>query len=192
MGWGKCKYYARKPKSKIVRDIFYWLMVAGVVSVAATSPYFATNLFKAYRRWKKYPRRKIYDTFGYLRHRGLIETRVKDGQIYISLTVAGKEKAGYFQINDLEIKRPKTWDGKWRIVIFDIAELKKLHREAFRGKLKELGFYQLQKSVWLYPFDCETEIELLRDFFGLRENDLRLIVAEKIGRDKEIRDFFKI
>ncbi|OHA62647.1 MAG: hypothetical protein A2117_02715 [Candidatus Wildermuthbacteria bacterium GWA2_46_15] len=192
MGWKKYKYYIKKPKSEIVKDILYWLMIAGTVYFAASSPRFTTSLLRAHQRWKKYPRKKIYDTFSHLRRRGLIETRMENGQIYINLTSEGKKKAGYFQINDLKIKRPKIWDRKWRLVIFDISELKKMHREAFRSKLKEMGFYLLQKSVWAYPFDCEAEIELLRDFFSLKENDLRLIVAEKIGHDDEIKSRFKI
>jgi DNA-binding transcriptional regulator PaaX len=122
----------------------------------------------------------------------LVEVRHEGAQIHISLTNEGKKKAGYMQIDDLKIQRPKKWDGKWRLVIFDINELKRGHREAFRGKLKELGFRLLQKSVWVHPFDCEAEIELLRSFFGLRENDLRLILAERIGNDSQLKEDFRL
>ncbi len=192
MGLAKYKYYFRKPKSEIVKDILYWLMIAGAIYIAAGSPRFPARLVKRYQKQKKYSRKKIYDAFYQLQRRGLIETRMKGNQAYISLTEEGRKKAGYFQINDLKIKKPKDWDKKWRIVIFDISELKKIHRESFRGKLKEMGFCPLQKSVWAHAFDCEAEIELLREFFGLKEQELRLIVAEKIGRETEIRDWFKI
>lgn len=192
MGLKKYGYYFKKPRAEIVKDIFRWLMISGAVYIAASSPYFVRSLLKEHKRWKKYSKDKIYDTFRNLRKQGLIEIKHDGRQIYISLTEGGKKKAGYMQINDLKIKKPKYWDGKWRIVIFDIIELKKMHREAFRGKLKELGFYQLQKSVWAYPFDCEAEIELLRSFFGLRENELRLIVADKAGNDSEMKEKFKL
>jgi len=116
----------------------------------------------------------------------------KNHQIYISLTEKGKKKAGWLQIDSLKIKRPKKWDGKWRLVIFDISQIKKLYREAFRGKLKELGFYPLQKSVWIYPFDCRAEIELLKEFFGLSDKELRLIVTEDIGEDNKLQQLFKL
>jgi hypothetical protein len=58
--------------------------------------------------------------------------------------------------------------------------------------LRELGFIKLQKSVWLYPFHCNDEIELLREFFGLNEKEMRLIIAEDIGDDKWIRKIFQI
>jgi DNA-binding transcriptional regulator PaaX len=108
------------------------------------------------------------------------------------LTEKGRKIAGWLQIDALKIRRPKIWDKKWRIVIFDISQLKKFYREAFRGKLKELGFYPLQKSVWIHPFDCQDEIELLRDFFGLDQKEMRLIIAENIGPAEWIREIFKI
>jgi DNA-binding transcriptional regulator PaaX len=77
-------------------------------------------------------------------------------------------------------------------VIFDISQLKKFHREAFRGKLKQLGFYPLQKSVWVHAFDCQAEVELLREFFGLTEKEIRLIIAEKIENDQELKKTFKL
>jgi len=191
----KYKYYFRKPKSEIVKDLLYWLFVIECICFAATSPYFFINFLKAFKKWrksKKYNRRKVYDAFYLLRKKGAIKIQRKDHQVYISLTEEGKKLAGWLQIDALKIKKPKKWDKKWRIIIFDISELKRLYRDAFRGKLKELGFYPLQKSVWICPFGCRDEIELLREFFGLKEKELRLIVAENIGKDDWLRKVFKI
>lgn len=188
----KYKYYFKKPRTEIVKDILYTLLMSGAIYIAASSPYFVSSLIKSYRKWRRHPRKKIYDSFYNLRRQGLIETRNENGQIYINLTEKGKKAAGYLQIDELRIKRPKTCDSKWRIVVFDIAELKRLYREAFRGKLKRIGFLPLQKSVWIHPFDCRAEIELLRDFFGLRETELKLIVAENIGDDVEMKRRFAL
>jgi len=188
----KYKYYFRKPKSEIVKDILYWLMISGAVAIAATSPYFLINALKAYKKLQKYEKKKVYNSFYKLRKKGFIKIEKRNQQIYISLTEEGKKKAGWFQIDTLTIKKPKKWDGKWRIVIFDISQLKKLYREAFRGKLKELGLYPLQKSVWIHPFDCRDEIDLLRDFFGLEEKEVRLIVAQDIGRVEWLKKIFKL
>lgn len=188
----KYKYYLRKPKSEIVKDILNWLLLVGAVGVAATSPYLGVNFWRAFRKRKKYPKKKIFDVFYRLRKEGCIEIKIKSHQIYIFLTKEGKKKAGWLQIDALKIKRPQKWDRKWRIVIFDISQLKKIYREALRGKLKELGFYQLQKSVWIYPFDCRDEIDLLRDFFGLAHKELRLIVSNNIGPDDWLKKIFKL
>jgi hypothetical protein len=188
----KYKYYFKKPRSEIVKDILKWLAVAGMVYIAASSPYFTLNLIKALGRRNKSEKKKVYNAFYKLKREGCIKINRKGPQIYISLTEKGKKKAGWLQIDSLKIKKPKRWDGKWRIIIFDISELNKIIREAFRGKLKELGFYPLQKSVWIYPYDCRDEIELLREFFGLSKKELRLIVAEDIGDDTFLQKIFKI
>ncbi len=188
----KYKYYFRKPKSAITKDILNFLFIAGAVYVAASSPYFVVNLWKNYRKFGRYPQRKFSDSFQNLRRQGLIKIEKKNHQIYISLTEKGKAKAGWMQIDTLKIKRPKKWDRKWRIVIFDIAQLKKIYREALRGKLKELGFVPLQKSVWVYPFDCRDEINLLKNFFGLSDKELRLIIAQEIGDKKPLLKHFSL
>lgn len=188
----KYKYYFRKPKSEIVKDVLSWLFMAGAIYIAASSPYFILNLLKNFKKGQKYQRKKVYDAFYRLRKEGCIEIKKNDRQIYIALTEKGKRKAGWLQIDALRIKRPKRWDGKWRIIIFDIAHLKKIYREAFRGKLKELGFCQLQKSVWVYPFDCRDEIELLREFFRLSEKEMRIIIAENIGKDDWLKKVFQL
>lgn len=189
---GKYKYYFRKPRSEIVKDIFYSLAVGGAIALALTSPYFGVNLIKKYPDWRKHSKKKIYDTFYILKKRGFIKMEKKNHQIYIALTEEGKKKAGIFQIDSLEIKKPGKWDKKWRVLIFDIAQLKRVYREALRGKLKSLGFYQLQKSVWAHPFNCQAEVALLKDFFGLTEKEFRFMIVENIGDDKEIKKIFKL
>lgn len=188
----KYKYYFKKPRSEIVKDILRWTATASLVYIAAGSPYFTINLMRALKNRKKYKKRNVYEAFRRLRKQGCINIEKKNKQIYISLTEKGKKMAGWLQIDALKIKRPKKWDGRWRIVVFDIAQLKKFFREAFRGKLKELGFYPLQKSVWICPFGCQDEIEVLREFFGLSQNEMRLITAQDIGPNEYLRKFFKI
>ncbi len=188
----KYKYYFKKSRVEIAKDILEKMLIAGTICVAATSPFFIQNLLNANKKWRKYPRKKIQDTFYNFKRRGLIEIERKNHQIYIHLTKEGEKRAGWMQINALKIIKPSKWDRKWRLVIFDIAQLKRTYRDAFRGKIKELGFFPLQKSVWIYPFDCEAEIKLLREFFGLSENEIRIIIAEKIGDDSKLKRVFKL
>ena len=188
----KYKYYFRKPKSAIVSDVFKWLAIAGAVSIAATSPYFALNILKGFNKSGKYEKEKVCDAFYKLKKQGYISIQQKNHQIYISLTKEGKKKAGRFQIDSLAIKKPKKWDSMWRLVIFDIPQLKNVQRNAFRGKLIELGFMLLQKSIWIYPYQCKDEIGLLRDFFGLTEKEIRLITAKNIENDSYFRKIFKL
>jgi DNA-binding transcriptional regulator PaaX len=188
----KYKYYLKKPKSEILKDILKCLAVAGAIIIAASSPYFVQNLMKGLKRLKQYKPKRIYDTFYQLKRSGCIKIKYAKGQMQISLTNKGKKKAGWMQIDELSIKEPKKWDKKWRVVIFDIAHLKKVYRDAFRGKLKELGFAPIQKSVWVHPYNCKDEIDLLRDFFGLTQKEIKLIIAEKIGEEENLVEAFKL
>jgi len=192
MGAAKYKYYFRKPKSEITKDVFKWLCVGGAVVIAASSPYFVRSLLCSYKEFRKYPTPKISSAFDRLRRAGYLSIKKSNHQIYISLTKEGKKRAGMFQIDSLVLRRPKRWDKKWRLMTFDISEKRKIVREALRGKLKELGFRLFQKSIWIYPFDCAAEVQLLKDFFGLSDNEVQLVIAEKIDNDKEWRSFFRL
>lgn len=186
----KCRFSFRTTKSEIAKDILGCLVVGGMVAIAATSPFFIVNLIKGIKKLKKYPNKKVYDTFYKLEKQGLVNFYEKDNQIYISLTEKGKKKAGWMQIDELKIKKPEKWDGRWRILLFDIAEMKRTYREALRGKLKELGFQLFQKSAWINPYDCAKEINLLKSFFGLSNKEMKFVVSKDIGDDAELKKGF--
>lgn len=186
------KYYLKKPRGEIVKDIFAWLLVGGAVVLAASSPYFLPNLMKALRKRGQYKKRSVSNAFYRLKKEGYIDIQKRNHQIFISLTPEGKQKAGALQINDLHIAKPKKWDGKWRAVIFDIAELTRIKRDGFRGFLKTLGFYPLQQSVWVQPYNCKDEIDLLRDFFGLSKKEVNLLVVETIEDSAFLRQRFGV
>ena len=188
----KYKNYFSSPKSEIAKDILRFFVIGGMVTIAATSPFFIVNLIKGFKRLKKYPNKKVYDTFYKLEKQDLINFYEKNNQIYISLTEKGKKKAGWMQIDDLKIEKPKKWDGKWRILLFDISEMKRTYREALRGKLKDLNFQLFQKSAWINPYDCIKEVNLLKSFFGLSDKEIKLIVSREIGDDKEFKKFFEL
>lgn len=180
-----------------VKNILKIILFVGAIVVASTSPYFWPKVLNYYLKNGRYKnllkslkKRKILDTFSYLKLKGMINIERRNKQIYINLTDKGKKWAGKYQINDLEIKKPKKWDKKWRVVVFDIKDEQKIKRESLRGKLKQLNFYQIQKSVWVYPYKCFAEIDLLRKFFGLTKNELKLILAENIEDDIKIRKYY--
>ncbi|MBU3942504.1 hypothetical protein KKA24_00810 [Patescibacteria group bacterium] len=188
----KYKYYFRKPKSEISKDILKWLLISGAVYIAAGSPYFTLNLMKKFKDGGKYKNKKVYDAFYRLRKDGCIQIEQNNFDVRIRLTDKGKKKANWMQIDDLILKKNKKWDGKWRIVMFDIVQLKTFYRNVFRSKLKEMGFIQLQKSVWICPYKCKDEIDLLKDFLGLNDKEIRLVVCSDIGDESQLRKKFKI
>jgi hypothetical protein len=186
-----------KNEKAITKTIFTILFLTGGIAIASTSPYFASRAIpalikdiKLLRDKKK--KRYACNIFCRLKNQELIKIEYRGKQMYISLTDEGKKKAGKYQIDDLEIKKPRRWDKKWRVLIFDIKNKDKIKREALRGKLKELGLYQLQKSVWVCPYNFEREVEILRTFFGFGDNELITIDAARIDKDKNIKLFFNL
>jgi len=136
--------------------------------------------------------KKFNNAFYYLKRNNLIKIEYRGNQMYFSLTEKGKKKAGKYKIDNLKIKPTKKWDKKWRVLIFDIEHAHKAKREGLRGKIRELGLYQLQKSVWVHPYEFKKEMNLLRDFFGLGANEMKVITASEIENDEPIREFFDL
>jgi DNA-binding transcriptional regulator PaaX len=100
------------------------------------------------------------------KNKRLVEVVQKNGKDLLQITSLGKEELLRYDIDDLHIvKESKTWDGLWRVVIFDIPEKHKQARVALSYKLKEIGFYRFQKSIFVFPFDCSNEIDFIKEFF---------------------------
>lgn len=118
----------------------------------------------------------------------VVETR--DGPI-VKITEKGIVRALKYKLGEMKIKKPAKWDGKWRLIIFDIPHSRKKLRDLFREKLKELGFHSLQKSVFIYPYPCGDEIEFLRQVFEVGE-DVIYIIADRFEGEREIRRYFNL
>lgn len=114
---------------------------------------------------------------------------VSDEETRMVLTEKGKLHAVQFKIDDMKFQPPKYWDGKWRIVVFDIPEKIRLARNALRRKLKELGFYELQKSVMIFPFECKNEVDFIVEFFHVRPH-VRYGHLSKVTNEAELLEHF--
>ncbi len=137
-------------------------------------------------------RYKYKATFKDLMKARLIEKRkLPDGKLALVLSEDGRKKVLSYDFDDLKISAPKKWDRKWRIIIFDLPKRFERERQAWRLKLRRLGFYQLQKSVWIHPFECENEIDFVTEHFGISPH-VRIIVTEKFSGSEEVKDFFNL
>jgi DNA-binding transcriptional regulator PaaX len=185
-------------QDNLARNILKGILIAGEIAIASTSPYFVKKAipriikYAAYKIKQKKRLESFCRSFYYLNKKGFINIENKNGQIFISLTAEGKRRAGEYNLDNLSIQKPQKWDGYWRILIFDIKNKQKVKREALRGKIKELGLFQLQKSVWIYPYDFKKELDFLRSFFYLNKKEMQIIMAKEIENDQEAKVFFKL
>lgn len=142
---------------------------------------------------KKYPREKVRRSLSYLKHKKLIEIiKEKNGKLLVKLTNKGKNRLAEYSIDTVGIKKPEKWDGKWRILMFDIPVHPNRYnyaRNALRNKVKELGFCQIQKSVWVYPYECEDELLFIAEMFKV-QNYIEIMTAEKILHEESLRKKF--
>lgn len=118
---------------------------------------------------------------------------------YIKINDAKKRvyltEKGFLEFIKSRIKSKESiWDRKWRMVIFDIPESKRQQRDFLRKQLKWLGFKELQKSVWIFPYDIRKELDEVLDIsskynFG---EDVRFVVVDKVENDKDLRNYFNL
>lgn len=98
----------------------------------------------------------FYNATSKLMQIGEIEKIIKNGLPVLRLTNKGKKKLNRdFPFYDLSKKKWSSW---WCLVIFDFPEEKRRLRDYLREKLLNLNFGQLQKSVYISPYDLAEDI----------------------------------
>ena len=145
----------------------------------------------------KLDKEQVRQSLYYVKNKGYIKERIirsneRGRVIKFELTKKGKELLRGYEFKDLQIDLPNSvnrWDGKWRFVIFDVPEKHRYARDIFRDKLKNLGFFMVQQSVWIYPYECRKEIDFILEFLWLRAYVLFFEV--KIDNDITLRKYFK-
>ncbi len=143
------------------------------------------DIFKTARQ-----KAEFSNTFKRLKQKGLIDFKNKNREIVASLTTKGKNYIESISLQQVGTT-PKKWDSKWRVVIFDIPQKRRAARDLLRNRLREFGFQQIQASVWVYPYECEEIIALIKTSFELGDEVLYMIV-ESLEGGSLLRKKFKL
>ena len=177
----------------------YGPLVGKILSILANG--FALGLVKDKRQrfqlhkecdriWYTIDRKRLYQILRRLQMEGLVKIIKQANFEKIQLDEKGKMRWLRYQFNDLKLKIPKQWDRKWRLLLFDIPESKKRIRDALRRKLKNLGFLEFQKSVFIYPYPCEDEINFIINFFNIE--GYAYYLEAPISPDDDFRKHFNL
>ncbi len=143
------------------------------------------------QEWKRLSPKDIKREIRNLNKSKLIKkVKESDKSFNILLTDKGKLKAINYYFQNLKIEQ-KEWDKKWRLVFFDVPEKLRKGRDALREKIKKLGFYELQKSVFIFPYECKKEIEFVIEYFGLSKC-AHYAVLESIDDDSYVKKVFNL
>lgn len=185
------KRKTKMKKVEIAKLILRMAALAGLLSLAVIAP----NSLQMLKLFQTRKRRYFSDidhsvkrAVNGLKRRGLIRFVSKNNKTYLEITDKGREEFLKYQLGELKLKKDK-WDGKWRLIIFDIDEDYKKIRDALRRRLSALGFLRLQDSVWVYPHDCEELAILLKAYFKTGYSVLYM-VSERIENDKWLKQEF--
>lgn len=111
-----------------------------------------------------------------LRRRGYIYINRSDKNQSIQFT----DKTKLALLDQLSFRN--MLDAKNRFISFDIPELMKARRNAFRRLIKKLGFRQVQKSLWVCNRNVDELVELAAYKCGV-EKYMAFIISEKSDID---------
>jgi DNA-binding transcriptional regulator PaaX len=132
--------------------------------------------------------REMRRALQYLKQNRLVTEDYEHG---ITLTKKARKRLQKLDFEAITLPTQTTWDGRWRIVFFDIPEERKSGRDAFAGRLRHLGFRVLQRSVFIYPHPCRQEVAAIATYLHL-EKYITYVEVTHIDKDASLRKAFKL
>ena len=184
----------KEGKKFITKELMLGILKTGeILGLAVFAPN-ALQLFKNIGKkkpWSEYYPSSLERLTKRLYRRGFVEIKYKNGSPVVKISEKGKMEILEYDLDRMTIAKPKVWDGKWRIVMFDISEKYRKTRDVVRNKLQELGFYPFQESVFIYPYPCEKEIKYIREVLSV-PHAIKWIRADRVENEQELRRIFNI
>lgn len=198
--WKKASQLFQKPfvgekKNRFIpatKEILHILAAAGTIGFAFISPRGAnaiSELLVGDRPYSRWGTKKIIAQLEKQKYVSIKEN--SDGNTTVYITKKGLRRALSYNLDSMHISKPKQWDGKWRVVIFDVPERHHRLRDAFRHRLRQLNLYLLQESVYVFPYPCFDEVEFLRELFDVSFS-VRYLLVEKIEEDAALRRYYDL
>lgn len=180
-----------------VKEVLALLGQGAILGAAILAPKATTALAPSVRespdweQWKHYNVSYLRRTLRRLEQQKDVEVAEEKGQSVIKLTSGGKRKILRYNIEGMSVPRPKQWDRQWRLVLYDVPVAKHSLGEMVRQALRTIGFYPIQKSVYLFPYPCFEQIEFLREYYGLG-NSLQYMLVKEIEHDDAYKTYFAL
>lgn len=144
-------------------------------------------------RKEKISKKQIRRVLKNLEKKEIIHLKEKDDKVYVYLKDKNNPlllKYSTKRLLDFK-KREKKWDGRWILVFFDVPEIQRNKRDYLRRFLDKLGFYRYQKSVYVFPYECKNEVNLIKKIVEGGKY-IKYLVTEEIEDEDTIKTFFKI
>lgn len=137
---------------------------------------------------KRDPESRLRESLQRLVKRGLVRKTGMGSDTRYVLTKSGEKEAVIRSLIH-NVQQKQKWDGKWRVIIFDVWERRRAARDRLRALLIETGFVRLQDSVWVFPYPCEELVAYMRIELKLGPG-LLYILADGIESEHALRKQF--
>lgn len=180
----------RKRKQDIQHTVLTAVAITGLLAWTAVAPNTLQLLrYMPKEKWNLAYRART--AAGRIVVKGYATWVDRDGKKFLRITEAGRKAFAFEQAKVSLKNQKKKWDGRWRMVVFDVPERRRHVRNRLRDVMCEIGFVRLQDSVWVYPYDCEDFIALLKTELKIGK-DVLYAIADTIEHDKNLRLHFKL
>lgn len=186
--------YRGSASTELLRAAATGTLIVGALMLAGgspISPFWWRHLQKhGDRREDRKRRQRLRQALKRLERRQLIRVSAENKHIRLHLTLEGENLYRQFAFRTLRFNKPKHWDGKWRIVLFDIPEEHRGLRQTLQRTLRHAGCFPLQKSVLVTPVPCRKEIEEIASAFEVPNAILYCETASLGKAEQTARKFF--
>lgn len=177
-------------RGELAKEILKAFLVGGLVISCVAFPGMA-HILKLFNTGSAGERSRVRRAVQRLEKKGLLIRKIKNGKEIIEVTQAGKSKISEYIVDELYIQRPKKWDKKWRVLMFDIPETKARVRREVSFRIRDMGMVAIQDSVFLSPFPCKQEVDFLADHYFVREYFI-YFEADTIECKEDVLKIFKL
>ena len=124
-----------------------------------------------------------------LEKRKLVKFWFKNNKGKMELTAQGKIYFAGLKVKRIKLPIGKKWDSLWRIVTFDIPEKLKVNRKRFTRALNFAGMYNMEKSIFIYPYECKEQVFKIAELYEISKY-VRYIVACSVEPDLRLGSVF--
>jgi DNA-binding transcriptional regulator PaaX len=108
----------------------------------------------------------------------------------ILLTKKGKRLLEEANFEDV-IHPLDTWDGRWNLLSYDIPTRQKKVCDYFRRKLIEVGYTQVHKSLWVYPYNYKEEIAVFAHSLDIAPY-IMYMQTDSIPNEKHYLEYYSL
>ena len=188
------KYKSGELKKIVLAALGIGVVLGGSVLLTPNFPIVLGSIIKLIEEFKsvKVPKRKMMRVLKQLEKKEIIHIERLNDEVKVNIKNHFHTEIVKYSIKELlALKHKKKWEGKWFLVIFDVPEVQRNKRDYLRRFLYEIGFYPYQQSVYVYPYECEKEIALIKKIIESGKY-ISYIVADRLENQDNLIAYFKI